>query len=69
MVMAVPVTLKGGKEVKGRRLQLMVQLSSLGCSEILRSQEKEGEEGRRETHRPSFWKKKKKKNMSEFLVI
>lgn len=27
MVMAIPVTLEGGEEVKGRRLQCMVQLS------------------------------------------
>lgn len=27
MVMAVPVTIEGGKEVKGHRLQRMVQLS------------------------------------------
>lgn len=27
MVMAVPMTLEGGKEVKGHRLQRMVQLS------------------------------------------
>lgn len=27
MVMAVPVTLEGGKEVRGHRLQCMVQLS------------------------------------------
>jgi len=49
------------KEVKGRPSTaargpaVAVATSPPGCSEILRSLEKEGGEGR-----PSFWKKKKK---------
>lgn len=66
MAMAVPMTLEGGKKVKGHRLRRMVQLSPWrprhsGAPKILRSQEKRREVGGGRTLQASFWKEEKKK--------
>lgn len=50
MVMAVPMTLEGGREVKGHRLRRMVQLSPwrprhLAAAKSYVHRKKEGEEG------------------------